>query len=61
MRERERERFSLLYSIVTLDVPDLSLWGGVGVIGIWDGVGDGIVVSGSVGIYTVKDHPAANL
>ena len=48
-RPWERERFSLLYSIVTLDVPDLSRWGGVGVIGGWDGVGSGMVVSGSVG------------
>ena len=32
-----------------LDIPDLSLLGGVGVIGGWDGVGSGMVVSGCVG------------
>ena len=39
----------MLYSIITLDVPDLSLWGGVGVIVTWDGVGSGIVVTACVG------------
>ena len=32
-----------------IDLPDFSLWGGVGVMGGWDGVGSGMVVSGCVG------------
>jgi hypothetical protein len=49
-QERGRE-ISVLYRTVTifLDVPDLSLRGGVGAIGGWDGVGSGMVVSGCVG------------
>ena len=38
-----------LLSYMILDIPDLSLLGGVGVIGGWDGVGSGMVVSGCVG------------
>ena len=32
-----------------IDLPDFSLRGGVGVMGGWDGVGSGMVVSGCVG------------
>ena len=38
-----------LLSYMILDIPDLSLLGGVGVIGGWDGIGSGMVVSGCVG------------
>ena len=52
MRSQGYPQERLLYSIlsyITLDIPDLSLWGGVGVMVGVDGVGSGVVVSGCVG------------